>query len=65
MYRAEKEQAEFEDCIKTVCGIADENGMIITFTSDFETAEEFARLLNKLSVEICHVTEIAEDMFYS
>lgn len=65
MYRAEKEQAEIEDCIKTVYGIADESGMIITFTSDFQTAERFALLLNELSVERCHVAEIAEDMFYS
>lgn len=65
MYKAEKEQIEIEDSAKTVCGIADENGMIITFTSDFETAENFAALLNELSVERCHVAEIAEDMFYS
>lgn len=65
MYRAEKEQTEIEECSATVCGIADENGMIISFTSDFEIAEEFARLLNELSVESCHVAEIAEDMFYT
>lgn len=65
MYKAETEQIETEDSVKTVCGIADESGMIITFTSDFEAAERFALLLNELSVERCHVAEIAEDMFYS
>ncbi len=65
MYRVEKEQSEIEDSEIILCGIADENGMIMTLTSDFETAENFVKLLNELSVESCHVTEMAEDMFYS
>lgn len=64
MYRVKKEQQEIEGNAITLCGITDETGMIMTLTSDFETAENFVKLLNEFSVERCHVTEIAEDMFY-
>ncbi|MBQ2847488.1 MAG: hypothetical protein IJE74_04460 [Clostridia bacterium] len=64
MYRAEKEQTEIEDSPVTVCGVSDEKGLIIDFTTDYKVAEDFARLLNNNSVERCHVTEIAEDLFY-
>ena len=64
MYKAEKEQTEIEDSPVTVCGISDEKGLIIDLTTDFNAAEDFVRLLNDNSVERCHVTEIAEDLFY-
>lgn len=63
MYKAEMEQSETEDSSAAVCSIADENGIIFKFSSDFHAAEKLALLLNKLSVERCHVTEIAEDFF--
>lgn len=65
MFKAEMEKSDFEDCSETVCSIADENGKIITLEISFDAAEKFAHSLNELSVERCHVVDIAEDIFHS
>ncbi len=65
MYRAEQKQISVEGCFVKVWGISDENGFILDFTTDNEKAEKLAAILNENSVERQHVTEIAEDLFYS
>ena len=62
MYIVKKEKSETEEGV-VICGIADESGIIIRFISDSDSAESFAKFLNDLSVERCHVAEIAEDIF--
>ena len=61
MYHTEKERSNGD----FLYGIADENGLIISFTPDFNAAENLVTLLNGLEVERCHVIEIVEDLFYS
>ncbi len=64
MYKAEQKEISAEGETVTVWGIADENGFILDFTTDYEAAESFVRMLNENGVERQHVTEIAEDLFY-
>ena len=65
MYRAEQKEISTEDGIISVWGIADDNGFILDFTTDKNTAESFAAVLNENRVERIHIAEIIEDMFYS
>lgn len=65
MYRAEQKEISTEDGIISVCGIADDNGFILDFTTDKNTAEKFADVLNVNQVERIHIAEIIEDMFYT
>ena len=65
MYRAEQKEISTEDGIILVWGIADDNGFILDFTTDKNTAEKFADVLNENLVERIHIAEIVEDIFYS
>ena len=65
MYKAEKKEISAEGKTVTVWGISDENGFILDFTTDYNTAEKFVASLNLNGVERQHVAEIAEDTFYS
>lgn len=64
MYKAESKEISSEGESVTVWGVSDENGFIIDFTTDYETAERFVRILNENEVERQQVAEIAEDIFY-
>ncbi len=51
---------------KTVLfGIADESGIVCSFTENAEEAERFAALCNENGVERNQIFDVVEDFFYS
>lgn len=65
MYKTQFAEKVIEGKKYKLYGVTDGNGFCLDFTPDERIAEEFADYLNKNEVEVCHVPEIIEDLFYS
>lgn len=65
MYLIAKETVVAEDSEMEFYGISDNNGLIITFTEDFEEAKKFVELCNENNVESNHISDLIEDFYYT
>ncbi len=66
MYYTQEKEIEIEGELKTLYGVADNNGLLLyDFTEYAVEAEKVVNLLNENKVERCHIADFIEDMFYS
>lgn len=65
MYKTQCTEIEIEGETRVIYGAANMEGICYDFTTDIEEANRLVDFLNKNEVELCHVPEIIEDLFYS
>ena len=65
MYKTHCTEIEIEGKMEVVYGAANPEGFCFDFTTDAEEADRLVDFLNKNEVELCHVPEVIEDLFYS
>lgn len=65
MYKTECKESKVDEEICVIYGVSDGADFFLDFTTDEESAKIFVTFLNENDVEICHVADLIEDLFYS